>query len=268
MDTKCGQLNGSLLGKQLWRPCGSIEHVGTLSSRNRLPYSTSWRTWPHWANKFLQPEVFSLNTICRLKRKLIKCHFIYKQLKILSLWPSGKMLWHIYSVKLCRAEMTPSTAPSYSAKRKYLFSLLKGILSCSSLFAVFPQVVWTNGSWALNCWLCSEPWCSLIVRHKESSLRRCISGPWLYGCLFCLFKRRSKSDKKLIFSLACTYPLYYVNIDSKRNSCSCNNPSDLMLPWYILTLGDCLLKTTSYKSCCFPEMFLYSSNAICCTSSP
>lgn len=132
----------------------------------------------------------------------------------------------------------------------------------------FPRLIhWTNGSWALNCWLCSEPWCSLIVRHKESSLRRCISGPWLYGCLFCLFKRRSKSDKKLIFSLACTYPLYYVNIDSKRNSCSCNNPSDLMLPWYILTLGDCLLKT-SYKSCCFPEMFLYSSNAICCTSSP
>lgn len=164
------------------------------------------------------------------------------------------MLWHIYSVKLCHTEMTPSTAPSYSlqlhfsAKCKYLFSFLKGRLSCSSLFAVFPQVVWINGSWALNCWLCSEPWCSLVVRHKESSLGHGISGPWLYGCLFCLFKRRSKSDKKLIFSLVCTYPLYYVNTDSKRNSCSCNNPNDLMLPWCILTLGDCLLKTMRVTS--------------------
>lgn len=140
-----------------------------------FPCYTSCRTWPCWANVSSQAGIFSLNTICRAKRKLIKYHFIYKQSKIFSLWPSVKMLWNIYKVKLCHTEMTLNTAPSYSlqlhfsAKCKQFFPLLKALLSFSSPFAVFPQVVWTKESWALCLWLRSEPWLSLVVQHKEPS---------------------------------------------------------------------------------------------------
>lgn len=113
------------------------------------------KTWPFWANISSQAGIFLLSTICRVKRKLIKYHFIYKQSKIFSLLPSGKMLWNIYKVKLGHTEMTLNTAPSYSlqlhfsAKCKQFFPLLKALLSFSSPFAVFPQVVWTKEFWAL-----------------------------------------------------------------------------------------------------------------------
>lgn len=58
----------------------------TGRQKREFPYCMSWRTWPHWANKLSQIEIFSLNTSCRLKRKLIKHSLIYKHLKIITVY--------------------------------------------------------------------------------------------------------------------------------------------------------------------------------------
>lgn len=89
--------------------------------------------------------------------------------------------------------------------------------------------------------------------------------------LFLLFRRRSKSNRKLIFSLACSYLLNYVNTDSWKGaavpqwSLWFNAASTYLDPWWLSPE-----EGENYKLCCFAEFERerHSGNVFCSISLP
>lgn len=80
---------------------------------------------------------------------------------------------------------------------------------------------------------------------------------------------RSKSDKKLIFSLACTYPLNYVNTDSRKRTAV---PAIIPVIYCCLNISwppvTAFWRRCKLRALLLPKAELCSGSVTCCTSSP